>query len=695
MCIRVGYCKAGLGGKTEMKFGVSVVECSVSGLFYRGFPQVRMLDAPAVLDGDESNILKKTKRKLQHMITTTKHRWNRGISDSWEGERAVSLDDTVTRQTPNPAAIFMARRERPPQRSATLADVPPLGRDQDSDLIHSDPIIHFAEPRNISLEIRFRCEKYRRAMEWILAQLQPHTPAFGLHLSSEVIISVDRERGLDILGFVPVSQIYLEEKEGADISQTSIVSSVPQVPHVSQSLDMLFHKIPEAASPRKRQRLAPVAELAPTFPTPRRQAREATELRVSIQKQSAIEISRADEQFDHLEEELQRETEDLRVHVQAPELAVQGWISMGSIGISEVLVYVHGYNNTHAEATQTLGQMATFGNFPPHLKVVVFTWPAGSGFLSFFQARRNAEDAHLHESFRLFLSSLQEAGVRQFHVLCHSMGARLFLKSMRKITRETDILARFKSTAATTRDPLEKHQDLWAGKLHLLTATFMNPEYYLDEFIRHDYYLLRAVCSHITIYSDANDKALFWAETFSRKDALGRSVFGLQKAIPLLRHQSGSGGPSSASMSMEHSSSSDMGDEIFSGAPRLRFMHTVSFFQMDFSTEHLAMLEAPPTQLATRRHLRPWHRKDRILMQNAPDVEWLDLDIIDTTYMDTNVHGMRHSFWSLNREIIEDFRELLVTRKRASQRTGRLDRRDGNVWVFRVAPAFLTSIFDA
>jgi hypothetical protein len=52
----------------------------------------------------------------------------------------------------------------------------------------------------------------------------------------------------------------------------------------------------------------------------------------------------------------------------------------------------------------------------------------------------------------------------------------------------------------------------------------------------------------------------------------------------------------------------------------------------------------------------------------------------------------------------------MVTRKRARQRTGRLDRysnmyvfffltisrfrRDGNVWVYRVAPAFLTSIFE-
>lgn len=42
--------------------------------------------------------------------------------------------------------------------------------------------------------------------------------------------------------------------------------------------------------------------------------------------------------------------------------------------------------------------------------------------------------------------------------------------------------------------------------------------------------------------------------------------------------------------------------------------------------------------------------------------------------MDQNVHGMRHSFWNLNREIIEDLRELLVFRRRAADRSGRLDR---------------------
>eukprot|EP01057_Protomagalhaensia_wolfi_P003379 Protomagalhaensia_wolfi_Nauph_80__3378@NODE_3432_length_802_cov_26_665793_g2695_i0_p1_GENE_NODE_3432_length_802_cov_26_665793_g2695_i0NODE_3432_length_802_cov_26_665793_g2695_i0_p1_ORF_typecomplete_len120_score13_79_NODE_3432_length_802_cov_26_665793_g2695_i0392751 len=119
---------------------------------------------------------------------------------------------------------------------------------------------------------------------------------------------------------------------------------------------------------------------------------------------------------------------------------------------------------------------------------------------------------------------------------------------------------------------------------------------------------------------------------------------------------------------------------------------------MDNSQEHLHLIdpgvgETKSRGFWSRRHWRSGRPSSR---DGSPEGgDWLDLDVVDTTFMDTNVHGLRHSFWSLNREIIEDFRELLVTRKRASQRTGRLDRRDGNVWVFRVAPSFLTSIFDA
>lgn len=42
--------------------------------------------------------------------------------------------------------------------------------------------------------------------------------------------------------------------------------------------------------------------------------------------------------------------------------------------------------------------------------------------------------------------------------------------------------------------------------MKLISLTFLNPEYYLDEFISQDYDLLRHHCPLITIYADGADK---------------------------------------------------------------------------------------------------------------------------------------------------------------------------------------------
>ena len=63
------------------------------------------------------------------------------------------------------------------------------------------------------------------------------------------------------------------------------------------------------------------------------------------------------------------------------------------------------------------------------------------------------------------------------------------------------------------------------------------------------------------------------------------------------------------------------------------------------------------------------------------------LDIINATSVSSNVHELRHSYFSLSREVIEDIRELIVTRRRAEHRKSRLTRRyDSNIFDFLLAP---------
>ncbi|SCO61396.1 conserved Plasmodium protein, unknown function [Plasmodium berghei] len=71
---------------------------------------------------------------------------------------------------------------------------------------------------------------------------------------------------------------------------------------------------------------------------------------------------------------------------------------------------------------------------------------------------------------------------------------------------------------------------------------------------------------------------------------------------------------------------------------------------------------------------------------------WLDMDVIDTTFVETNVDFLKHSFYQVKREIIDDIREILISNVRAHERVSRLDRRRGNVFVLRIAPAGVGSL---
>ena len=63
------------------------------------------------------------------------------------------------------------------------------------------------------------------------------------------------------------------------------------------------------------------------------------------------------------------------------------------------------------------------------------------------------------------------------------------------------------------------------------------------------------------------------------------------------------------------------------------------------------------------------------------------IDVIDTSFMEGNVHAMRHSFFNINRLMVDDLYEIIVNHKRAYQRQTHLMRRGGNVFYFLEAPA--------
>jgi hypothetical protein len=72
-------------------------------------------------------------------------------------------------------------------------------------------------------------------------------------------------------------------------------------------------------------------------------------------------------------------------------------------------------------------------------------------------------------------------------------------------------------------------------------------------------------------------------------------------------------------------------------------------------------------------------------------VAYLDLDVIDASTLDSNVHGLRHAYFNLNSFIVDDLVEIVTTRRRACMRR-RLIHSVGNVWCFLAAPAHVDEV---
>jgi len=69
----------------------------------------------------------------------------------------------------------------------------------------------------------------------------------------------------------------------------------------------------------------------------------------------------------------------------------------------------------------------------------------------------------------------------------------------------------------------------------------------------------------------------------------------------------------------------------------------------------------------------------------------VDVDVVQTTHLGANVQDVRHNAFSLNRELVDDLRDVLVNRQRAFQRSARLQYRGGNRYNFLVAPTHVVN----
>jgi hypothetical protein len=329
-----------------------------------------------------------------------------------------------------------------------------------------------------------------------------------------------------------------------------------------------------------------------------------------------------------------------------------GWQADGSGARSdECLLYIHGFSCPTAEALKRLGQLLALGRFPPHLKPLVYSWPTGK-LASYFAASRSAASPEVAADLRAVLRAIKASGIRDVHVLTHSMGAAVLAGALEQIEGEFEAVShrplgapageaqRLRETGAVLPNQHTASRAARSGReadggeaaeggmpgghLRLVSVSMANPELFEDSFWSGPFQALSRICTHITLYGDEEDGALFWSEYINRRKCVGR-LHGAPYRLPTA-----------------------------SGAPAAD----------DGSARLEAGLGSPPSRAEA----------------------WADVDVIDMTWLEANVHAIRHNSFGLNRMMVDDLREVMVDRRRAAHRRSRLVRKIGNVFSFLQPP---------
>eukprot|EP01053_Blabericola_migrator_P005141 Blabericola_migrator_1__5140@NODE_2655_length_2489_cov_481_968208_g1664_i0_p1_GENE_NODE_2655_length_2489_cov_481_968208_g1664_i0NODE_2655_length_2489_cov_481_968208_g1664_i0_p1_ORF_typecomplete_len571_score76_52DUF900/PF05990_12/5_4e28Abhydrolase_6/PF12697_7/0_014LCAT/PF02450_15/0_2_NODE_2655_length_2489_cov_481_968208_g1664_i07762467 len=374
------------------------------------------------------------------------------------------------------------------------------------------------------------------------------------------------------------------------------------------------------------------------------------------------------------------------------EIGIEGWRRMTGDSLQgvEAILFIHGYKTPLNEAPLLLGQLIALGGFPNNIKPFMFLWPAGIQVWHYYQARRSSHHYLCQRALVLVLKSLASVGIRDVHIMVHSMGSRLFLNSL-KYAEAEQLFIQKGNVIKGGGPPLETRFAPPPEQLNLINLIFIHPEQYLDEFVTGGgYEAAKRIADLITIYCHSNDEALMSAEILSKgRKCMGRHPFGYIRSLPKQRKLSSPTNKLSTTASPD--SNVSVGDKTHKNV-----QSNVNALEVDAPPVDRFGLTRPPS-IKWRPSMSDSSFSsifgEHVVKKDDVEYEWLDLDVIDCTYLEANVHNLKHCFFNINASVVGDLRELLTQKTRASQRHQLLERRDGNVYTFRVPPAQLRSIF--
>jgi len=115
----------------------------------------------------------------------------------------------------------------------------------------------------------------------------------------------------------------------------------------------------------------------------------------------------------------------------------------------DVLLYVHGFNETFESAARSAGQLSHSLEFQG--RTAIFTWPSGGKLFDYAYDRESA--LWSRDGFVRALQALvSNPTVGRIHIVAHSMGSFLTLEGLRELRESAEVYARIGSVVFASPD---------------------------------------------------------------------------------------------------------------------------------------------------------------------------------------------------------------------------------------------------